>query len=131
LFFLNAIDELDREAFNVLVPNIREDFGLSIAGVLTLTSVAGVLVLLLELPIAHYADRLNRTRLAALGTGTWGLFAFLTGLSPVVWMLGAARVGTGIGRLTTSSTHNSLIADYYPVEVRPQVYAAHRAANSF
>ena len=33
LFGLNAVDELDRTAFSVLLPEIREEFGLNLTGV--------------------------------------------------------------------------------------------------
>ena len=35
LFGLNAVDELDRTAFGVLVPEIRDHFHLDLQGVLT------------------------------------------------------------------------------------------------
>jgi branched-chain amino acid transport system ATP-binding protein len=37
LFGLNAVDHLDRAAFNVLAPNIRDSFGLDIQGILLLS----------------------------------------------------------------------------------------------
>ena len=64
LFGLNAVDELDREAFAVLLPNIRDYLGLNIAGILTIISLIGGAVLLLEIPLAHYSDRRSRTRIA-------------------------------------------------------------------
>ena len=36
LFGLNAVDELDRTGFGILVPNIRDDLGLSNQGILSL-----------------------------------------------------------------------------------------------
>ena len=38
LFGLNAVDELDRAAFGVLLPNIRDAFDLDNSGVLTLVA---------------------------------------------------------------------------------------------
>ena len=35
LFGLNAVDELDRSAFAILAPEIRDEFGLGFAGLLT------------------------------------------------------------------------------------------------
>ena len=46
LFGLNAVDQLDRAAFNVLLPNIRDSFGLDLSEILLLS------VLLLPLQFA-------------------------------------------------------------------------------
>ena len=39
LFGLNAVDELDRTAFAILTPEIRDEFGLGFQGLLTLVAV--------------------------------------------------------------------------------------------
>src|SRR3954447_1066736 len=66
LFGLNAVDELDRTAFRVLTPEIKQAFGLDLAGIALLTAAILPVGILVELPIAYLADRLNRTRMAAL-----------------------------------------------------------------
>ena len=130
LFGLNAVDELDRTAFAVLLPNIQEAFGLDLAGILTVVAVVSAVALLLQVPIAHYADRTNRVRLALLGALAWSLFSVGTGLAVAVWMLYVARIGSGLGKAVVDPTHNSLLADYYPVAQRPRVYSFHRAGNA-
>jgi branched-chain amino acid transport system ATP-binding protein len=60
----------------------------------------------------------------------WGTFSVATGLAPSAGLLAVARAGAGLGRSATTPTHFSLLADYYPVEIRPKVYGVHRAANS-
>ena len=104
LFGLNAVDELDREAFTVLSPNIREHFDLSIQGVLLLSSLVALAVLLLEVPLSHLADRRNRIRISVAGASAWGGFSVLTGLAANVPMLGVARAGAGLGRAVNGST---------------------------
>jgi branched-chain amino acid transport system ATP-binding protein len=130
LFGLNAVDELDRAAANVLLPEIRDAFGLDTQGVLTLVSIVGFFVLFLEIPIAHLADRRRRTTLAGGGAAGWGVFAFLSGVAPNVWAFGAARGGASLGRAVNGATHPSLLSDYYPVDTRPGVFALHRSASS-
>jgi ABC-type branched-subunit amino acid transport system ATPase component/predicted MFS family arabinose efflux permease len=130
LFGLNAVDELDREAYNVLLPNIRDHFGLSIAGILTLTSIVGFFVLFLEIPLAHLADRRRRTRIAAGGAATWGLFSAFTALAANIWMFGVARGGANLGRAVNGATHRPLLSDYYAIDARAGVFAVHSAANS-
>jgi ABC-type branched-subunit amino acid transport system ATPase component/predicted MFS family arabinose efflux permease len=130
LFGLNAVDELDRTAFGVLLPEIREEFGLSIQGVLTLIGVVSLGALALQVPIAALADRTKRVRLAWIGAAAWAFFSFMTGLAATIWLLAIARSGSAIGKATVDPTHNSLISDYYPPELRPRVFSIHRAANA-
>jgi branched-chain amino acid transport system ATP-binding protein len=131
LFGLNAADELDRTAFAVLIPNIQEAFGLDISGILTVVGLVTLCGLLLQIPIAHFADRAPRVRLALIGASVWALFSVGTGLAVTVLMLGLMRTGSGVGKAVVDPTHNSLISDYYSVEKRPRVYSFHRAANAF
>jgi ABC-type branched-subunit amino acid transport system ATPase component/MFS family permease len=130
LFGLNAVDELDRTAFGILLPEIRDAFHLGLQGALTLIAVVSLGALALQVPIAWYADRSNRVRIAIIGATAWGLFSLLTGMATTVVMLALVRSGSGIGKAVVDPTHNSLIADYYAVDVRTRVYSLHRAANA-
>jgi branched-chain amino acid transport system ATP-binding protein len=129
LFGLNAVDELDRTAFTVLLPEIREEFGLNLTGVLGIVAAVGAAALALQVPIAQLADRGSRSRLTLIGAGVWAVFSFVTGLAWVLWALAVARAGSGIGKAVVDPTHNSLIADYYAPEHRNKVFAFHRSAN--
>ena len=130
LFGLNAVDELDRAAFGVLLPNIRDHFGLKNSQALALVSFTTIAVLLIEIPLSFYADRRNRVRIATVGAGIWGLFSIGTGLATSVPMLAGMRVGAGGGRAVVTPTHSGLLSDYYPPETRVKVFAFHRQANS-
>src|SRR5215211_5493957 len=71
LFGLNAIDELGRFAFGVLLPNIRDDFGLSTQGVLTVVAFGFVGALVLALPIGFWGDRFNRSSSSSSPASCW------------------------------------------------------------
>ena len=130
LFGLNAVDELDRTVFGVLGPEIRDSFGLTNQGYLTLIALTLLGGLLLEVPLAYYADRLHRVRIAVLGAAVWSLFGLFTGFATTILLLVIARSGAGMGRAVVTPTHNSLLSDYYPVEVRTDVFGFHRMANA-
>ena len=112
LFGLNAVDELDRTGFGILIPNIRDDLGMSNAGILSLVAISLLVAFLLQLPIAVAADRYPRVPLAIAGAVAWGVFSLFTGLANGALMLVVARSGAGIGRAVVDPTHNSLLADY-------------------
>jgi ABC-type branched-subunit amino acid transport system ATPase component/predicted MFS family arabinose efflux permease len=130
LFGLNAVDELDRTAFGILLPEIRDHFELDLQGALSLIGLIGGIALILQVPIAHYADRAPRVRLALIGAAAWALFSIGTGVAWTIWFLVVMRSGSGIGKAVVDPTHNSLIADYYEPEHRSKVYSFHRAANA-
>lgn len=130
LFGLNAVDELDRTAFGILVPEIRDDFGLDLQGMLTLIAFVSLCALALQVPIAMLADRYNRVRIAWIGAAAWAMFSLGTGVATGVVMLAIMRAGSGIGKAVVDPTHNSLLSDYYEPSVRPRVFSAHRAANA-
>jgi ABC-type branched-subunit amino acid transport system ATPase component/MFS family permease len=129
LFGLNAVDELDRTGFGILLPNVRDEFGMSNAGILTLVGVTTLGALLLQMPIAVLADKGNRVAIALAGATAWAFFSIGTGVATAVWMLVVARSGSGIGRAVVDPTHNALLSDLYPVDRRPAVFSFHRGAN--
>jgi ABC-type branched-subunit amino acid transport system ATPase component/predicted MFS family arabinose efflux permease len=129
IFLLNAADELDRVAFGVLVPEIRDYYGVSLTSVLTVVSLSSILVLLLAVPVGYAADRWSRTKLLAAGATTWGVFSLLTAFARSLGMLGVFRFGSGMGK-TLDPAQQSLLADYYPPHARGGVFSFHQLGNS-
>jgi branched-chain amino acid transport system ATP-binding protein len=125
LSLLYFFDEFDTAAFGVLAPDIQRSFNLSDRdfGGLVILNVS--LLLLLAIPVGYLADRMRRTRLVVLSGVIAGVFSFGTGLAGSVVLLTLMRFGNGIGLLANGPVHNSLLADYYPVENRATVFGAH------
>lgn len=130
LFGLNAVDELDRSAFGVLLPDIRDHFGMTNAAALTMVSITTTIVLLLEIPLSFYVDRANRVKIAMVGAAIWAIFSFGTGLAWSISAMYFMRVGAGGGKAVVNPTHNSLLSDYYEPAARLKVFSFHRQANS-
>ncbi|MEA3056987.1 MAG: branched-chain amino acid transport system ATP-binding protein livF, partial [Actinomycetota bacterium] len=126
---LNAADELDRSAFGVLLPEIRDYFGVSLGTILTVVAIAGIVPYLVALGIGWYADRFNRKLLVIIGSFTWVLFSVLTGFAPTLFFLGLFRMGSELGKVTEPA-QSSLISDLYPPDRRAGVYALFVAGNS-
>ena len=131
LFLLFFFDEFDTAAFNILAPNIREAFHLTVLAFGTIVVVNLTVVLLLAVPVGFYGDRLPRRKLVIAGAVLAGVFSFATGLAPVLFLLILFRLGNGIGRLLNDTIHTSLLADYYKPIDRPRVFGAHRNAVYF
>ena len=107
LFGLNAVDELDRAAFGILLPEIREAFDLDLTGVLTLVTVTGVVGLLLQVPIGLMVDRTRRIPVALGGAVVWGVASLATGLAPTIVVLGICRTTSGLGKAIIDPTSSN------------------------
>lgn len=130
LFGLNAADELDRTGFAVLLPDIRDHFGLADSTALAIVAAGVVAGLLVSIPLSFVADRANRVRLTTVGAAVWALFSAGTGLAFTVVVLVAVRMGASMGRAVVEPTHFSLLSDYYSPPARLKVFSVHRQANA-
>ncbi len=127
LFAIELLDQATQSAFNVLTPNIRDAFHLTNAGILLIVAIAGAAALACTLPIAVLADRTNRVRIALVGALVGAAFSIGLGVAQGVVVATIMLVGVSMGQAVIFPTHNSLLADYYPVPARPRIYSAHRS----
>jgi branched-chain amino acid transport system ATP-binding protein len=130
LFSLQLLDQATQSAFNVLVPNVRNAFHLTDAAILAVVALASAAALLGTVPVAWLADRTPRVRIALVGAAVGAAFSVALGLAPTAVAMAVALCGVYLGLAVIFPTHNSLMADYYPVESRPRVYSTHRAGLS-
>jgi len=127
---LNAVDELARTSFSVVAPTVADHFDVGLAGVTLPFVLAFAAAFALSVPIASLADRRNRVRLAMLGGTVFAVCSTLVGLAPNLWVLAIFLAASNLGKAVIEPAHTSLMADYYPVEVRPRVFSFHRAGNA-
>ena len=131
LFSLNVVDEFDRSGFALLVPNIADHFELSSAQILSVIGAVAAASLVLQIPVAHFADRGNRVMIACIGAVAWAFFSFLTGLATSIAVILIARAGSSVGKAVNDPTHNTLLADWFAPSDRARAFAVHRSANVF
>ncbi len=127
LFGIELLDQATQSAFNILIPNIRDAFHLTNAQILLIVAIAGAAALGCTVPVALWADRGIRVRIALLGAGLSAVFSLALGLAPGVVVAAIMLAGLSMGQAVIFPTHNSLLADYYPVPARPRIYSTHRA----
>ena len=89
---------IDRQILAILLPAIREEFGVSDAwlGFLTGTAFA-MFYIVLGMPVARYADRHNRRNLIALAVAVWSGMTALSGMAANFVLLAVARICVGVG----------------------------------
>jgi MFS family permease len=110
---------VDRQILSILLPAIRDEFevGDTVLGLLAGTAFA-LFYVVLSVPIAQLADRVNRRNLIAVAVAIWSGMTALSGLAANIWQLALARIGVGVGEAGCSPPAHSMIADYYPPEKR-------------
>ncbi len=106
---------IDRQILAILLPAIREEFGVSDAwlGFLAGTAFA-MFYIVLGIPVARYADRHNRRNIIALAVALWSGMTALCGAAANFLQLALARIGVGVGEAGCSPPAHSMIADLYP-----------------
>jgi MFS family permease len=115
LFIAYICSTLDRFVISLLIDPIKHDLGLSDTQISLLQGLAFSLIFALAtLPVGYLVDRVNRTRLIAVGVAFWSLMNSLCGLSASFTHMFAARAGVGVGEAALGPSAYSLITDSFP-----------------
>ncbi|MDB5564845.1 MAG: transporter [Tardiphaga sp.] len=121
LTIIYALNFLDRTIFNVLIEPIKKEFTLSDT---TMGLIAGfgfvLFYSLLGIPIARFADRLNRRNIVAAAFAFWSAMTVFCGMAQSVATLTLARIGVGIGESAGTPASQSMIADMFDKNERPR-----------
>jgi len=120
---LQLFDQAVQSAFSVLIPNVRDAFHLSDSGILLVVSIGGAAALACTIPVAWLADRRPRLPIALVGATLGACFAVGLGLAWSAVLVTVMLAGVSMGQAVIFPTHNSLVADSYPVPVRPKVFS--------
>jgi ABC-type branched-subunit amino acid transport system ATPase component/MFS family permease len=111
----------------VAAPEIRDFFGLDLTQLGAFNTLSGVVGLLVALPVGFFADRINRSKMTAIGLAVLAAFSLLTGGAPTILVFAIARFGRGLGQ-SFEIAEASLLADFYPPALRPGLFAARSVA---
>ena len=123
-----VVNYLDRQIMGILAHPIKLEFHLSDFQVGILGGPAfAVVYAVLGIPIAIFADRLNRRNVIAASLAVFSVMTAVCGLAAQYWQLVLARFGTGVGEAGTSPSINSVLADLYPPEQRASALAFYSA----
>ena len=120
IFITGAWDE---HVLAVLGPEIREDFGVSLTFMATITTVVSMSDMFLAPVIGYFADRLNRVRMMGFGSIAANVSSVVSGFAPSPGAFLATRVSAAGATLINGPTVGPLLADWYPQGVRARVFA--------
>ncbi|NNC72597.1 MAG: MFS transporter [Sphingomonadaceae bacterium] len=124
LVLIYVLNFVDRNILSILAEDIKADLGLRDDQIGFLYGTAfGVFYALFGIPLGKLADSWHRVRLMTLGLTIWSAFTAASGFAKNFLMLGAARIGVGIGEATASPSAYSLISDWFPKKMRATALA--------
>lgn len=121
LILVNTLAYADRNLFSVLIPQIKDEFGVSDAMLGLLAGPAFVIpYILFSIPVARLGDRWSRRGALGLAASIWGLASAACGMVGNFMQLGIARVFVGAGEAGAMPTSQAMIAGLF----RPDRLAA-------
>jgi predicted MFS family arabinose efflux permease len=128
LTLVYVVNYLDRQIIGILSVPIKAEFHLTNLELGLLNGPAFALVYAtLGIPIAVFADRVNRRNIIAVSLAMFSVMTVLCGYTVHFWQLLLARFGTGIGEAGTGPSINAIIADLYPPQKRASALAFYAA----
>jgi MFS family permease len=131
LYGHTLVDSIDRGGFNTILPEIRDQFGMTTDEITAVAGAAIFVSLLLGVPTAYWSDRgKRRTWWLASGALLAAVFSFLTGIAGGVGLFVAARAGFGLGIRLNDPVQGSLLSDYYAVDTRPTTFAGRQGMDN-
>lgn len=124
LTLLYLVNVADRYVATGLLEPIKQTFDISDTYMAFLAGPAFAIVYtFLAIPIALFADRINRVRIIAAGAIIWSGFTIASGLAQTPATFALARLGVGVGEAAFFAPALSLLADYFPPKRRALAFA--------
>ena len=130
LSLIGGLNNVDRNMFGLILPQIKADIHLSdfVLGFLSgpafviIYSTAGV-------PLAWLADKTSRRNIIAFGLGFWSLVTMATGLATNVVHLLFSRAFLGVGEASNMAPSSAMIGDLFPKKTRAVAVAVFAAGG--
>ena len=124
LFFVFALNFLDRQVISILAAPIKAELHLSDTQLGLMGGLAfAILYTCFGIPVSILADRKRRVTIIGLAIMLWSLFTALCGMARGFWSLFLFRVGVGVGESGGVTPGYSMIFDMFPPGKRARATA--------
>ncbi|MES2035819.1 MAG: MFS transporter [Pseudomonadota bacterium] len=124
LLIIYTLNFLDRQVLNILMEDIKIEFGLMDWQLGALSGLAfAIFYTTLGIPIARMAETKHRGWIIASAVFVWSGFTALCAVAGNFWHLLLFRIGVGVGEAGCTPPAHSLITDYVPKEKRASAIA--------
>ena len=112
------VDQGEAQAMSIFSPVLRQIWNLSVGNLSWITFVRSLLQALSSPFWGYMADKYSRKKVLFWGTGFWGLWTILVGLTQNFSQLILVRVISGIGLGCLMPATFSIMADTFPPKIR-------------
>lgn len=132
IMLLTVLEAFDRSLFSTVQEDIRRHFDLSDFQISLLTSAFGAVASLAVVPFGFLADRYKRVAIVSLGLIPWAVGMVGHGIAGSFAVLFVFRMFLGVLEPAggqRSPAVSSLLADYYSVPDRQQIFGRLALAN--
>ena len=126
LCLVGLVDAVDKGVLPGVLPKVQRDLGISDAEAGLLYTSLIVATLLLAVPGGILSDRRDRRVLVGAVLALWSVATALAAAVQSFWQLLTLRAALGAGDAVNDPAVQSLVADYYPADVRGRAYAFQR-----
>ena len=111
----NVLNYADRQIVSILAQSIKTDLKLDDADLgFILGTAFAVFYSVVGIAMGRISDMLPRKKVMALGVALWSAMTAFGGAATSFAMLGAARLGVGVGEAVANPCGHSLVADIFP-----------------
>ena len=125
-FFLN---QADRQAFNIVLPQIQDHLGASDSTMGLISTLFNVFYAITVPFAGYYADRLSRSRQIWISVLIFSTATFFTGFSGGVFAFVLFRCfGMGLGQGMFGPTYTGIIASYHDTRTRARAMSIHQTS---
>ena len=125
-FFLN---QADRQAFNIVLPQIQQHLGASDSTMGLLSTLFNVIYAIVVPFAGYYADRLSRSRQIWISVLIFSTATLFTGLSGGIISLVLFRcILLGVGQGMFGPTYTGIIASYHDSTTRAKAMSLHQTS---
>lgn len=125
-FFLN---QLDRQAFNIVLPTIQQHLGASDSTMGLIATLFNVFYAVTVPFAGYYADRLSRSRQIWVSVLIFSTATLLTGFSGGLFAFILFRCfGMGLGQGMFGPTYTGIIASYHDASTRARAMSIHQTS---
>jgi MFS family permease len=128
LALVALIDSIDRGILPGVLTKVQDDLGFSDTQMGTLAAAFILAGFVVTLPSGYLADRQDRRRIISIVLASWGIVSALNSLVRTFWQFLLVRSALGVGETIDNPSSQSLLADYYPPDVRGRAFALQRVA---
>ena len=118
----NIIDQADIQLLPAVYASLERDMGFDPVQSGLITTIRSLLQALTTPIWGYYGDKFSRKKLLALGCYIWAFFTFLVAFSTTFETMMLFRALSGIGLAVLYPTASSLLADYYPENLRGRAF---------